>query len=218
MNFGEASLPHDTIQVWRYPLASDFRETHWQLLSIDEQQRALRFSLDIHKNRFVNARAGLRLLLAKYVNERPEELRFTYSEYGKPSLRAYSELIFSVSHSAELCVFSVARGIQHGIDIEEMTGDCDLREIETILASTSERASIHRLGRVLARRVLYNKWAHNEAYLKAIGTGLIGYPREPVFSEVVSGWCFLSFVPVAGYVGALCIKHNRPNISFSLLA
>src|SRR5262249_30409566 len=82
------SLDVGQAHVWRICLEQEdelldrFRRT----LAPEELDRAGRYRFERLQRHFVASRGFLRDVLARYLPERPEELRFTYNYYGKPSL------------------------------------------------------------------------------------------------------------------------------------
>ncbi len=56
-------------------------------LDLEETARADRFFMDAHRNRFVAGRALLRDLLAGYLGQPPEAIRFTYNGRASPRSR-----------------------------------------------------------------------------------------------------------------------------------
>src|SRR5271156_5105021 len=58
------------------------------ILSPEEMARADRFFMEVIANRFIAGRALLRDLLAGYLGQPPEAIRFAYNEWGKPALAA----------------------------------------------------------------------------------------------------------------------------------
>ena len=80
------------------------------ILNPEEMARADRFLMDVHRNRFIAARALLRDLLAGYLSQPPDAIRFAYNEWGKPALApgfAASDLRFNLSHSQNLAMYAV---------------------------------------------------------------------------------------------------------------
>src|ERR1700682_4741339 len=98
------AVPEDEVQLWRVDLdAIRGDESRWQeVLSVDESARAARFHFPRDRQRFVAARAFLRIILASYLATDPNALSFSYSEKEKPSLspaHADSRVTFNLSHS-----------------------------------------------------------------------------------------------------------------------
>src|ERR671926_68230 len=71
------------------------------VLSGDELDRASHFVHDVHRNRYIAGRLALRELLAGYLDVAPADVRFVYSDYGKPEVPG-GTLRFSVAHSDDL--------------------------------------------------------------------------------------------------------------------
>lgn len=98
----------------------------------------------------------LRLLLARYLDADPRELRFALGAHGKPALDGGSaqgpDLRFNLSHSQALLLVVVAVGVEVGVDIE----------------CADERHTIE----------LVRTWTVHEATVKCLGTGLTSMPVE----------------------------------------
>src|SRR5271165_1715690 len=113
------TLTADEIHLWRQNLARGTLEieTFSRLLSPDELERAGRFRFDADRNDFVVSRGTLRTLLGAYLELAPQDLRFTYSQYGRPILAAgtgANGLDFNVSHSGGMMLLAFARGRRIG--------------------------------------------------------------------------------------------------------
>src|SRR5215469_8760066 len=87
------ALTADAVHVWRISLdigdalCSRLRD----ILADDERQRADRFHFEKDRRHFTAGRGALRAILAGYLGRRPEEIRFTYTNYGKPLLTGANE-------------------------------------------------------------------------------------------------------------------------------
>src|SRR5436189_2592231 len=82
--------PEGEVHVWRATLdwpASSIDSLE-RILSADEEQRMRRFRLDDDRKRYLVGRGLLRLLLGRYLELPPHELRFDYTPFGKPHLAA----------------------------------------------------------------------------------------------------------------------------------
>src|SRR5687767_14125841 len=81
---GGAEIGADEARVWHVSLDQN-AETIANLamvLSLDERQRAERFYRPIDRRRFIAGCGILRKILSAYLRLTPDELRFTYNEYG----------------------------------------------------------------------------------------------------------------------------------------
>src|SRR3954453_19521860 len=82
------SLAEREVHIWRATLdrTVDERAHFSSLLSDDERARAKRFHFERDQNRFTAGRGMLRAVLSNYVQKPARELKFTYSDRGKPIL------------------------------------------------------------------------------------------------------------------------------------
>jgi 4'-phosphopantetheinyl transferase len=216
------ALGGDELHVWLVPLdpppAALARLAG--RLSPDERRRAARFRFERDRRRFQAARGALRELLAGYLDERPERIRFVEGRHGKPELaEAGSALRFNVSHSGEraLCALSLRREL--GVDIEQLRELADAEALARRFFSAAESAELAALPEPQRLAAFFRCWTRKEAYLKAVGAGLLqpladfdvsllpelgacdfnlhGRPEE------TARWSLLALDVGAGYVGAL---------------
>jgi 4'-phosphopantetheinyl transferase len=111
------------VHIWRVSLEQppENVERFRQLLSRDEQIRVDRLRFEIDRTHFVVARGCLRTLLAQYLKNLPEEIKFSYSDYGKPQLAdPETTLRFNLSHSGSLALYAFTRTGEVGVDIERI--------------------------------------------------------------------------------------------------
>ena len=161
------------VHIWRAVLeqppesVAQFRK----LLSDDEISRADRFHFERDRRHFTVARGVLRTLLSRYLLTAPEELRFSYSEYGKPSLESAS-LKFNLAHSGGIALYAFTTVGEVGIDIEfmrpEFTGD----DIARRFFSATEVDALNRLPETARQQAFFDCWSRKEAFIKAKGLGL----------------------------------------------
>lgn len=174
-------LQPQTLQIWRADLdqANSYQSQFWQWLAPDEQERANRFRFERDRNRFICGRGIVRHILSQYLAQAPDAIRFTYSDRGKPSIATASlppELAafsFNVSHSHQWLLCAIAPDLQVGIDLEAF------REIEAIKLAErffvpSEQQWLKSQPAEQLEAAFYELWVCKEAYLKAVGTGLVG--------------------------------------------
>lgn len=112
------------------------------------------------------------MLLGGYVQCEPRQLRFSYSEHGKPYLENSNNIFFNVSHSHAMAVFAFGRGRHVGVDIEYMRRDLDITAIATRFFSPREVAALSGLPTDLQAQAFFNCWTRKEAYIKARGEGI----------------------------------------------
>src|SRR4051795_5089607 len=85
----QLSLAPDEVHVWRTlldGLSSEESGAYRRTLSSDEVKRAESFHFARDRERFVVARGTLRILLGRYLDQHPRDLRFAYNRWGKPFL------------------------------------------------------------------------------------------------------------------------------------
>src|SRR5262245_651264 len=125
------SLEVGQVHVWRICLEQEdelldrFRLT----LAPEELDRAGRFRFERLQRHFFAGRGFLRYVLAQYLSAQPQELRFTYNDYGKPSLADEQSLQFNMSHSHEVALVAVVRDAAVGVDVERIRADFASDEI-----------------------------------------------------------------------------------------
>src|SRR5690606_1522132 len=90
-----------------------------QCLSADERERAAVFRMPAARNRYVQTRAVLRMLLGGLLDMAPAGLVFDYGQFGEPSLRNATDYGFNVGHSGDYALLAVAHGLDVGVDIEQ---------------------------------------------------------------------------------------------------
>ncbi|MBW4514943.1 MAG: 4'-phosphopantetheinyl transferase superfamily protein [Timaviella obliquedivisa GSE-PSE-MK23-08B] len=164
------------VHVWHAELDRPSTEIEQliQILAPDEKQRSERFRFEKDQKKFVVARGLLRTILARYLSLSPDQVLFSYSSKGKPTIaNVYSlgELYFNVSHSHNRALYAIALNRPVGIDLEHV------RPIEAIDLSQrfflpSEAIVIRSLIGAEQHQVFFRGWTQKEAYLKATGDGL----------------------------------------------
>ncbi|HZS44114.1 MAG TPA: 4'-phosphopantetheinyl transferase superfamily protein [Blastocatellia bacterium] len=170
-------LASDEVHVWLSSLsvAAASLERFWQTLSADEKERAKRFVFQKDRDHFIAARGTLRAILGYYLDTQAEQLRFCYSNYGKPALcreLSGTKICFNVSHSNELGLFAVTRAREIGVDIEHIRPDFATTEIADRFFSSNEIEALRQLPENEQIEGFFNCWVRKEAYIKADGKGL----------------------------------------------
>jgi len=167
------TLATGEVHVWRLELdqpesvLAEFRAT----LEADELVRAGRFHFAKHRKQFVAGRGGLRYVLARYLEVKPEELRFSYGAYGKPAL-VNEELRFNMSHSHGVALLAVSRDRELGVDVEHVRADFANEDVARRFFSRVEVAAFNALEKEEQVAGFFRCWTRKEAYIKAIGRGL----------------------------------------------
>ncbi|MGA8497797.1 MAG: 4'-phosphopantetheinyl transferase superfamily protein [Xanthobacteraceae bacterium] len=198
------------------------------ILNAEETARADRFYLDVHRNRFIAGRALLRDLLAGYLAQPPEAIRFAYNEWGKPSLEpgfVASDLRFNLSHSQELAMYAFVLERDVGVDIEMIREEVAREKIAENFFSLREVETLRALPREHQAEAFFNCWTRKEAYVKARGQGLSieldsfdvslipGEEAKILRGDDGGGWSLFSFKPDHGFVAAMATQGSPLQIA-----
>ncbi len=204
-------------------------KTFHGLLSTDEQQRASRFHFQRDRNHFVLARGILRTILSRYLNVSPDQIVFSFSEYGKPALSLEMDdrtLRFNVTHSHDIALYAVTRGREIGIDIELVREDFASLEIAEHFFSPTEVSMLYSLPHASRAKAFFDCWTRKEAYIKARGEGL-SYPLHKFTVSLdpqsptgllsvdddpsqAARWTLVELLAGQGYRAALAVEGNPP--------
>lgn len=238
MNSGRLATDEDyrlnpaEVTIWQCSLLADTNkiESSWQILNAAEQERATRFRFLQHRNRFILARGFLRQVLAGYTSQRPEQLEFSYNEYGKPSLKQYPNLQFNLSHAHEITVLAITLDCGIGVDVEYILSERNEQGIAKRFFSEQEYQQYLAVKPEEKLMAFYNAWTRKEAFIKAIGQGLSFslqrfavslQPDKEVCiisidenTDEAKKWTLYAFNPALQYVAAVASKQKVQQFKF----
>ncbi len=196
-------------------------------LSAGEWQRAARARRPRTRRQLILSRGFLRLVLAAYLGERPDRLRFSYGPLGKPAL-ASGALEFNLSHTGE--VLCVAIGRQPlGVDVAKVDAQIPLLALGRRIFAPEERTAWLALPPQARVHAFFRCWARKEAWLKAGGVGLsvplssrqvpkdgpfLGHALPPLPGE--DGrvrYQLYDLEAPEGYVGALVVQRDGGTVT-----
>ncbi|MCP2258763.1 4'-phosphopantetheinyl transferase [Streptoalloteichus tenebrarius] len=201
------------------------------LLDDDERRRYGRFLREGDRWRYVAGHALVRLVLAPLVGRSPSELRFSTvcrhcgAGHGKPRLSPGSDVEFSLSHSGDRVVLAVARGVELGVDVEELGRRTEEGLAEHVL-SPAEQAALAALPEDRRHAGFFTYWTRKEAVLKATGHGLaiatqaveLSGPTEPprlvrwsAEDPLDSPVLLHDLHPGEGYLASVALLTDRPH-------
>ncbi len=220
----QINLPSNDVHVWLVPLDQLHVRQLATTLSEEEFARADRFHFCRERERFIACRGVLRTILSRYSCIEPRQLRICYGPYGKPCLEEEVEkdkLQFNLSHSQGLALYAFTRGRKIGVDLEYIRRMPDFGQIAARFFSQNENSALNALPESQRQEAFFNCWTRKEAYIKAIGDGLMHplnsfdvslAPGEPARllnvegdPEKASRWSLKSLNPAPGYVAALAV-------------
>jgi 4'-phosphopantetheinyl transferase len=202
-------LRHGEVHLWRTSV--DISSTQASALGLSlspaERGRAERFRTAGDAGSYIGRRAWLRLLLSRYLGENPASLNFEVAEHGKPRLASLGQrwLRFNISDSGSVVVCIVARDREVGIDVERIRTDIDIEAVSRRFLSATQRHELLALPPQARTASFFAMWTRNEAYLKAIGTGLAGTDRNVDLDEV-AGWSLGAFDAGTGFAAAVAVE------------
>ncbi|MBA2648859.1 MAG: 4'-phosphopantetheinyl transferase superfamily protein [Legionella sp.] len=227
LNTEHCVLSDSRIDLWQFSLEHEVADAN-QLLNEDEKARARRFYFPKHARRFSTARVMMKIILSRYLNIRPARLEFSYNNYGKPAVINSQKLHFNLSHTGDLALLAVGKGITMGVDIEHYSA----RPYEGIaknLFSDAELSEFLHLPASLKPAVFFHIWAQKEAFIKACGMGL-SYPtkqfsvptRIPTRQLIIdpmhnNTWQLHSFMPQIACSGALCYHPSVREVRYGVM-
>jgi len=221
----------DVIQIWEIPLrvSESTLSQYFTCLSQDEKSRANRFKFADDKRRYVVARGTLRHLLGEQLGREPGEIAFCYGKYGKPAIDTAAnstaqtatsvqscDFHFNLSHSGELALCALGYQRKVGVDIERLKPIKRLDGMMERCLSAAELVQVQALPVEAQLQAFLQRWTCKEAYLKAIGLGLI-QSMQTVEVQLVpprlvcvpedceEGWCLTVMLVPEGYVGAVVV-------------
>jgi 4'-phosphopantetheinyl transferase len=167
MIFPQSSQLH----LWFVKLDEDLYEnSNAPLLNADEMKRASRFHFELHRKRYITARAGLRSILGQYLDLSPQNVQIMATPEGKPFLKD-CDLEFNVSHSHDLALYAFSFRNPVGVDIEKMRHHYNDAIAERFFSS-EEYAQLSTLSPEQKRVLFFKLWTGKEALVKALGEGL----------------------------------------------
>ncbi len=171
------ALTEGAIHVWQIFVSTLAINEEMMTAVLDEKElrRADQHRFAIDRLRFVTGRAVLRLALQNYGMGAAKEIRFSYSDQGKPLLVPEinpMRVQFNVSHSSDLVALGFAVNHCVGIDVEHHRAVPEILDIAERFFSVRERAELLSMPESERQLAFFKGWTRKEAVLKAIGRGL----------------------------------------------
>jgi len=208
-------MKKQTVQIWHCYLPDLFsKETElFSLLSPDEIERANRFKFEIHRQRFIVARATLRQLLFKYIGIPAKDILFSYGEHGKPFIENHP-IYFNVSHSHDRAIFAFTLDQEIGIDIEKVENTFK-ESVAKRFFSEQEFSDLKKMADPIQN--FYQIWAKKEAVIKLFGKGLfmplenfsVSTRKQDEKIQIESSEIYIKTIDVGeGYKAALATFSN----------
>ena len=220
-------LPENQVHIWRVSLAQPAESLpgYSHDLSSDELERAARFHFERDRRRHTVSHSCLRRLLGAYLGVQHSSIQFEIAEHGKPHLGGGlvgSNLNFNLAHSGEIALVGFCRGVELGVDIEQLHAMPDMLQVAARFFSKYEQAQLAQIPQDQLARAFFKCWTCKEAFIKNLGDGLYYpldqfdvnlHPNQPAHLLMVasdpdeaSHWELVSFPVEEDYVGALAVR------------
>lgn len=217
----------DTVHLWLASMDSltSNIELLEKLLDADERERAGRFYFASDRNRFVAARAVLRMILSRYVSLPPEELDFCYGQFGKPALtvkQGRGNIEFNLSHSRDLVLYVITRNARVGVDVEYISSFPEINRIVEQTFDGHEKKVWRDLIPRQQTEYFFRHWTRREAFVKSEGKSLAmssvrfdfdyesGGSGDPNLAdrelENNFGWSACELIPMPGYCASIVVE------------
>ena len=146
-------------------------------LSANEKEKARSFVNAVDKNNYISSHIFLREVLSSYfLDIKPKEWKFEGNKYGKPFISSSHnlEFYFNLSHTKSDAYIIFSKEYECGIDIEE-SNNLEISEGMAKLVFTDNE--LEEFLKAKNKEVFFYKhWTLKEAYLKALGVGIIKNP------------------------------------------
>ena len=221
-NYADDSLLNrlgSEVHVW-YSLADEVSMTDRfdveAVLSAEEVSKYRAISHPESRQSYLAAHAMLRLVLSRYIDRAAVDWKFVRGEHGKPSLclaDGMPDIRFNLTHTGGLtaCVLSLQGDC--GIDVERHDRLHRFESVAQRMFADEEYRFL--CDHDFSPAMFYRLWTLREAYVKALGVGLVGSTKDFYFEldselrsahlvhRVVAGeserWSLGLFEPVPGY-------------------
>jgi 4'-phosphopantetheinyl transferase len=176
-------------------------------------------------------------MLSRYLGRPPEELGFSYNEYGKPQIVSAGSdaepLHFNLAHSKGLALYAFTRLGEIGVDIEYIRPGFPDEEIARRFFSATEVANLNQLPVDDRQKGFFNCWARKEAFIKAKGLGLsLGLDQFDVSLDATqpaallrtgwdaseaAEWSLREIETESGYAAAVAVRAHDWELKFRRL-
>jgi 4'-phosphopantetheinyl transferase len=225
-------ISSNEVHVWRLfvDANSSTIESLWKVLSPDELSRAGKFHFEKDRKRFIQSRGILRTILSYHLDQKPSEICFAYTSFGKPMLVTGSapyDISFNLSHSGDIVLYAITQHHKIGIDVERIR-DLDVMQIARRFFTQGELDEIERAHERNRSELFFKYWTRKEAMIKGFGKG-VSIPMEQIDVSSLNGG-FLSspktllandqhpslyvqdLFPGDGYAAAIATEEKDPDI------
>ncbi|QIK38146.1 4'-phosphopantetheinyl transferase superfamily protein [Caldichromatium japonicum] len=215
---GYLALPVGALHLWRISLSGADLEpdAYWPLLNAEQRSRTQALRDPRLRARYARGRAGLNLILARYLQRPPAQIETQRTPNGKPKLcGADAWLRFSFTHSDGIALVALSCGPQAelGVDCERIRPRPHLLAIARRLFDPETCAELESAPPNERLERFYWAWTALEARVKWDGRGLFAPPLPQMPPPQI-----VHVVPAAGYCAAIARSRLPPLADWSVFA
>ncbi|HEV7879704.1 4'-phosphopantetheinyl transferase family protein [Bradyrhizobium sp.] len=216
-------------------ISADDLRSYERLMSPDEHARWTRFVVPKPRLQHLVARALLRRTLSRYAEVAPRQWQFDANTYGRPHIAGPTpacDLRFNISHTDGLVAVAVAKGLEIGVDVENVARSLDVLQLAPSVFAPAEVAALELAAERDRADVFFSFWTLKEAYIKARGMGLSlkldgfafdlsgTHPRisfNDRCPDDPSRWQFRRYLPTATHALAVAVSAPENAIDVRLI-
>jgi 4'-phosphopantetheinyl transferase len=236
--FGRRELATGQVDVWLAApdeISADDLRSYERLMSSDEHARWTRFVVPQPRLQHLVARALVRTTLSRYADVDPGQWQFDTNGYGRPHIAAPTlacDLRFNLSHTDGLVALAVAKGLEIGVDVENVMRRLDVAQLAPSVFAPAEVAVLEQTAEPDRADVFFSFWTLKEAYIKARGMGLslnldgfsfdlsATHPRVSFNDRCPddpSRWQFRRYLPTATHALAVAVSAPENAVDMRLI-
>lgn len=202
------------------------------LTNTTENKKALSYLSESDHNRSIITRGALRYVLSGLLNLNPDKISFTNSCFGKLRIKKnqnFQNIHFNITHSKDIGLIAINKNNYIGIDCEFIRKLFMMEEIAKKYFSDTEFKEFSILKDSEKIIGFYNCWTRKEAFVKAIGYGLI-FPSKkfdvtlspnssPKISRIesdkfkIDDYTIHDIYPNENYIATVCYNITKTKIS-----
>jgi len=165
--------PRLYVDIWNISIP-DFMHQISALKNIlreDELARGKRYHHERDRNRFLIARALLRIILSKYLHTSSDSIQISIGKNKKPFIESSGPIAwhYNTTHSGEYILIGIS-GSPIGVDVEKI--DMNFAYKDILLSNFSDKEISFVNGGPGEREHFYTLWTRKEALVKGTGKGM----------------------------------------------
>lgn len=189
-----------------------------ELLGDEERERGQQLRTEGLRRDFAIRRALVRLALSHHAGVDPHAWTFGTIGNGRPCIAspAAGELDFNLSDTKGLVALLITHGVRGAIDIEHLGRSVHVERMARRYFSAEEQDALFALDEPLRHRRFLELWTAKEAYVKALGTGVVhGFRGFSIHFDplrAAGGWHFEQPVLGEDYAATVAMRGDAQPI------